>query len=90
MEKFDPTNEPFDPHMHNAVFQVADNSKPPGTVAHVLKVLFSNPFVYCLLKFKLKFGWRNMIGNQAHDFPCFWLTTKCCLNSFSGHSLLNY
>ncbi|XWS51819.1 hypothetical protein CRYUN_Cryun11dG0015300 [Craigia yunnanensis] len=37
VEKFDPTNEPFDPHMHNAVFQVADNSKPPGTVAHVLK-----------------------------------------------------
>ena len=49
VEKFDPTNEPFDPHMHNAVFQVADNSKPPGTVAHVLKVLFSNPFVYRLL-----------------------------------------
>ncbi|KAG4213867.1 hypothetical protein ERO13_A01G084300v2 [Gossypium hirsutum] len=35
--KFDPTNEPFDPNMHNAVFQVPDNSKPPGTVAHVLK-----------------------------------------------------
>lgn len=44
MEKFDPTNEPFDPHRHNAVFQVPDNSKPPGTVAHVLKVLFCNPF----------------------------------------------
>ncbi|XWS09750.1 hypothetical protein CRYUN_Cryun39dG0016100 [Craigia yunnanensis] len=38
VEKFDPTNEPFDPHMHNAVFQVPDNSKPPDTVAHVLKV----------------------------------------------------
>ncbi|KAB2032976.1 hypothetical protein ES319_D05G416300v1 [Gossypium barbadense] len=37
VEKFDPTNEPFDPHRHNAVFQVPDNSKPPGTVAHVLK-----------------------------------------------------
>ncbi|KAJ0045667.1 hypothetical protein Pint_04059 [Pistacia integerrima] len=37
LEKFDPTNEPFDPHRHNAVFQVPDNSKPPGTVAHVLK-----------------------------------------------------
>ncbi|KAK9024739.1 hypothetical protein V6N11_004895 [Hibiscus sabdariffa] len=37
VEKFDPTNEPFDPHRHNAVFQVLDNSKPPGTVAHVLK-----------------------------------------------------
>ncbi|CAN0915852.1 GrpE protein homolog 2, mitochondrial [Linum grandiflorum] len=31
LEKFDPTNEPFDPHKHNAA------SKPPGTVAHVLK-----------------------------------------------------
>ncbi|XVF03779.1 hypothetical protein REPUB_Repub05bG0022500 [Reevesia pubescens] len=37
VEKFDPANEPFDPHRHNAVFQVPDNSKPPGTVAHVLK-----------------------------------------------------
>ncbi|XWS11266.1 hypothetical protein CRYUN_Cryun38cG0069300 [Craigia yunnanensis] len=37
VEKFDPTNEPFDPHRHNAAFQVPDNSKPPGTVAHVLK-----------------------------------------------------
>ncbi|KAH7544443.1 hypothetical protein ACOSP7_030303 [Xanthoceras sorbifolium] len=37
LEKFDPTNEPFDPHRHYAVFQVPDNSKPPGTVAHVLK-----------------------------------------------------
>ncbi|KAG8502793.1 hypothetical protein CXB51_000555 [Gossypium anomalum] len=37
VEKFDPTNKPFDPNMHNAVFQVPDNSKPPGTVANVLK-----------------------------------------------------
>ncbi|PPS17631.1 hypothetical protein GOBAR_AA02929 [Gossypium barbadense] len=37
IEKFNPTNEPFDPNMHNAVFQVPDNSKPTGTVAHVLK-----------------------------------------------------
>ncbi|XVE80443.1 hypothetical protein DITRI_Ditri14bG0139900 [Diplodiscus trichospermus] len=37
VEKFDPTNEPFDPHRHSAVFQVPDNSKPSGTVAHVLK-----------------------------------------------------
>ncbi|KAL2316713.1 hypothetical protein Fmac_030589 [Flemingia macrophylla] len=38
VEKFDPTNEPFDPHRHNAVFQIPDASKPPGTVAAVLKV----------------------------------------------------
>ncbi|XP_058732295.1 grpE protein homolog 2, mitochondrial-like [Vicia villosa] len=37
VEKFDPTNEPFDPHRHNAVFQIPDDSKPSGTVATVLK-----------------------------------------------------
>ncbi|KAL9316685.1 hypothetical protein ACSQ67_017686 [Phaseolus vulgaris] len=37
IEKFDPTNEPFDPHRHNAVFQIPDGSKPPGTIAAVLK-----------------------------------------------------
>ncbi|KAK4576008.1 hypothetical protein RGQ29_026810 [Quercus rubra] len=37
LEKFDPTNEPFDPNSHNAVFQMPDASKPPGTVAVVLK-----------------------------------------------------
>ena len=38
VEKNDPTNEQFDPNRHNAVFQVPDASKPPGTVAVVLKV----------------------------------------------------
>lgn len=37
VEKFDPTNEPFDPHKHYAVFQIPDGSKPDGTVAIVLK-----------------------------------------------------
>lgn len=37
VEKYDPTNEPFNPHRHNAVFQMPDASKPPGTVAVVLK-----------------------------------------------------
>ncbi|XP_050369484.1 grpE protein homolog 2, mitochondrial-like isoform X3 [Argentina anserina] len=37
IEKYDPTNEPFDPHRHHALFQVSDPSKPPGTVAQVLK-----------------------------------------------------
>nr|GMD46319.1 grpE protein homolog 2, mitochondrial-like isoform X1 [Ipomoea batatas] len=36
--KYDPINEEFDPNKHNAVFQVPDPSKPPGTVAIVLKV----------------------------------------------------
>uniref|UniRef100_A0A2P2LEB8 GrpE protein homolog isoform X1 n=1 Tax=Rhizophora mucronata TaxID=61149 RepID=A0A2P2LEB8_RHIMU len=38
IEKFDPTNEPFDPHRHNAAFQIPDSSRPAGTVAVVLKV----------------------------------------------------
>ncbi|KAL5988029.1 hypothetical protein ACLOJK_035792 [Asimina triloba] len=37
VEKFDPVNEQFDPNRHLAVFQVPDPSKPPGTVAAVLK-----------------------------------------------------
>ncbi|KAG5017566.1 hypothetical protein JHK85_023702 [Glycine max] len=37
VKKFDPTNEPFDPHMHNAIFQIPDASKAPGTVGVVLK-----------------------------------------------------
>lgn len=41
MEKYDPTNEPFDPHRHNAAFELPDASKPPGTVAVVLKVFLS-------------------------------------------------
>ncbi|XP_027343652.1 grpE protein homolog 2, mitochondrial isoform X2 [Abrus precatorius] len=39
VEKFDPTNEAFDPHRHNAIFQIPDASKPPGTVGIVLKKL---------------------------------------------------
>lgn len=38
LEKYDPTNEEFDPNRHNAVFQVPDASKPAGQVAVVLKV----------------------------------------------------
>ncbi|KAL6999209.1 hypothetical protein U1Q18_000369 [Sarracenia purpurea var. burkii] len=38
VEKYDPTNEQFDPNRHNAVFQVPDASKPPGSIAIVLKV----------------------------------------------------
>lgn len=45
MEKFDPTNEQFDPHRHNAAFQIPDPSKPSGTVAVVLKVIIANSLV---------------------------------------------
>lgn len=37
VEKYDPTNEQFDPNRHNAVFQVPDPTKPPDNVAVVLK-----------------------------------------------------
>nr|XP_043607344.1 grpE protein homolog 2, mitochondrial-like isoform X2 [Erigeron canadensis] len=37
VEKYDPTDEQFDPNRHNAVFQVPDATKPPDTVAVVLK-----------------------------------------------------
>ncbi|GAB2262819.1 hypothetical protein Droror1_Dr00003816 [Drosera rotundifolia] len=37
LEKYDPIDEQFDPNRHNAVFQVPDESKAPGTVAVVLK-----------------------------------------------------
>ncbi|KVH99176.1 GrpE nucleotide exchange factor [Cynara cardunculus var. scolymus] len=37
VEKYDPTNEEFDPDRHNAVFQVPDPTKSPDTVAVVLK-----------------------------------------------------
>ncbi|KAI3781777.1 hypothetical protein L2E82_11801 [Cichorium intybus] len=37
VEKYDPVNEEFDPNRHNAVFQVPDPSKPPNTVAIVMK-----------------------------------------------------
>ncbi|KAG9448952.1 hypothetical protein H6P81_008917 [Aristolochia fimbriata] len=37
LEKYDPLNEEFDPNRHHAVVQIPDPSKPPGTVAAVLK-----------------------------------------------------
>nr|KAJ0190963.1 hypothetical protein LSAT_V11C800427270 [Lactuca sativa] len=37
VEKYDPVNEEFDPNRHNAVYQVQDPSKPPNTVAVVMK-----------------------------------------------------
>lgn len=51
VEKFDPTNEPFDPHKHYAVFQIPDGSKPDGTVAIVLKVLVQ----FVILQISLEF-----------------------------------
>lgn len=54
LEKFDPTNEQFDPHRHNAVFQIPDASKEPGTVAVVLKVCVEHNL---LLEVAVKSHW---------------------------------
>ena len=35
MKKIWPMDEKFDPNFHNALFEMADPSKEPGTVAHV-------------------------------------------------------
>ncbi|XP_068642225.1 grpE protein homolog 2, mitochondrial-like isoform X3 [Aristolochia californica] len=37
VEKYDPLDELFDPNRHHAVVQIPDPSKPPGTVAAVIK-----------------------------------------------------
>ncbi|XP_020571636.1 uncharacterized protein LOC110018614 [Phalaenopsis equestris] len=37
IQKYDPLNENFDPHQHNAVFELPDASKPLGVVVVVLK-----------------------------------------------------
>ncbi|CAN4102674.1 unnamed protein product [Withania somnifera] len=37
VQKFDPTNEEFDPNKHNAVFQVPDPEKAPGVITVCLK-----------------------------------------------------
>jgi molecular chaperone GrpE len=41
LERYESLGEAFDPNLHSAVFEVEDPSKPPGTVAVVLKVGFS-------------------------------------------------
>jgi len=38
LERYESLGEAFDPNLHSAVFEVEDPSKPPGTVAVVLKV----------------------------------------------------
>ncbi|CAI5972108.1 unnamed protein product [Closterium sp. NIES-64] len=38
MERHDPMGQRFDPNLHNAVFELEDPTKEPGTIAHVLKV----------------------------------------------------
>lgn len=39
LEKFESEGEEFDPNFHSAMFEMEDESKSPGTVAVVTKVL---------------------------------------------------
>lgn len=41
MRRFNPLGDQFDPNLHNAMFELEDKDKEPGTVAHVLKVGYS-------------------------------------------------
>lgn len=62
VEKYDPINEQFDPHRHNAVFQVPDPTKDPDTVAVVLKVTYPpEPLIYegILSFFKTYESWES-------------------------------
>ena len=37
VRRLDPKGEKFDPNFHQAIFEVADESVPPGTVAQVIQ-----------------------------------------------------
>jgi molecular chaperone GrpE len=37
VKKFEPKGEKFDPNLHQAMYEVADGSVPPGTVAQVIQ-----------------------------------------------------
>ena len=37
LHRIDPVGHPFDPHRHEASFEVADNDQPPGTVVSVIQ-----------------------------------------------------
>jgi molecular chaperone GrpE len=41
IKRIDPKGERFDPHLHQAVFEVPTNDEPPGTVVQVLQAGFS-------------------------------------------------
>ena len=37
IRRIDPLGSPFDPHLHEAMFEVSDSARPPGTVVEVLQ-----------------------------------------------------
>jgi molecular chaperone GrpE len=54
VEKFDPINEKFDPSRHWAIFQIPDPSKPPGTVASVVKVCLHKCTYYLFVSMRTR------------------------------------
>lgn len=36
--KYDPMNQPFDPNLHTALFEIPDSEREPGTVGEVMIV----------------------------------------------------
>ncbi len=43
VKKFAAAGEPFDPTMHDALFQIPDSSKPAGTIGRLNLPLFTDP-----------------------------------------------
>lgn len=41
IEKIEPLDQPFDHHLHQAMFEVEDPDKPAGTIVHVLQPGYS-------------------------------------------------
>lgn len=66
IEKYDPTNEKFDPNRHNAVFQVPDPSKAPDTVAVVLKVNH-NPHYVLIISTRGHVSLKGILHKKMED-----------------------
>lgn len=41
IDKIDPLGEKFDPNLHQALFEMPDPSRDPGTVGAVIKVVLN-------------------------------------------------
>lgn len=62
-------NEQFDPHRHNAVFQVPDPSKAPDTIAVVLKVSLADQLMQYVKSYPLKpcKTWKQWEGLRPQE-----------------------
>ena len=61
---YDPVGEKFDPNLHNALFEVPDATKEPGTVAIVIKVGWVACWGAC---------WRLLPSGCPSPHPACWL-----------------